>query len=103
MVQKISAMGEDTKYQIIFQDLIRRLMNTSESLEPKYKIEVVDEYCDKLVRCGYSKDQVSRILINGITGYGRKRKRMKQEGRKLKTRSKENRMKRFRDKLLKSS
>ena len=69
MVQKISAMGEDTKYQIIFQDLIRRLMNTSESLEPKYKIEVVDEYCDKLVRCGYSKDQVSRILINGITGY----------------------------------
>ena len=34
-------------------DFVRRLIYTSKQLEPKYKIEVVDEYCDKLVRCGY--------------------------------------------------
>ena len=40
-VQKRTAMGEDSKMQVLSNDLIRRLMNNSEELDQGAKVKIV--------------------------------------------------------------
>ena len=79
-----SAMGENIKSQILSQDLIRRLLNTSEDLSKEYREHVVDEYGKKILNSGYTREQAIRILVNGIKGYENKRRRRIKEGRRPK-------------------
>ena len=99
-VQKTSAMGENTKVQILSQDMIRRLLNTSESLGAGAKEKVVDDYSQKLMNSGYSREQTAKIVVNGIKGYESKRRRRIAEGRELRTTAAGSRVKRYREKLL---
>ena len=99
-VQKTSAMGENTKQQILSQDMIRRLRNTSESLGAGAKIAAVDQYTQKLINSGYSREQVARIIVNGIKGYEGMRRRRIKEGRKLRSTAAQSSVKRYRSKLL---
>ena len=48
-VQFKSAMNENTKIQIVSQDVVRRLLNTKEELGAKNRGEVVDRYAKKLL------------------------------------------------------
>ena len=102
-IHKKSAMGENMKNQILSQDLIRRLMNTSEDLDKEYREQVVDDYAKKILNSGYSRDQTIRILVNGIKGYENKRRRRIKEGRRLRTTARESRSRRYRKKLLAKS
>ena len=43
-VQRSTAMTEDTKIQVVSNDLLRRLMNTSDDLGEEEKMNVVTEY-----------------------------------------------------------
>ena len=63
VVQKSSAMDENSKMKILANDLTRRLLNTSESLGMNAKVKVVDMYSQKLTNSGYRVDQVRRIVI----------------------------------------
>ena len=47
-IQRRTAMGEDSKIQILSNDLIRRLKNSSEELGEGAKVEIVDNYTQKL-------------------------------------------------------
>ena len=76
-------MGEDSKAQIVSNDLVRRLMNTSEDLGKGAKIKVVEEYSQKLVNSRYRGDKLRRIVTNGIKEYENKRRRCLWEGLKL--------------------
>ena len=76
-------MGEDSKVQILSNDLIRRLMNNSEDLGAGAKREIVDSYAKKLRTSGWSVEQTRRIIVNGIKGYESKRRRCIEQGRRL--------------------
>ena len=71
-VQQRTAMDENNKMKTLSNELTRRLLNTSESLGDTVRIEVVDKYSQKLFNSGYRKEQIQRIVINGIKGYVRK-------------------------------
>ena len=73
-VQSKSAMNENTKIQILSQDMVRRLLNTKEELGAKNRGIVVDKYAKKLLLSGYSKEQTRRIIKNGIKGFEGKRR-----------------------------
>ena len=52
-IQMRSAMGQDSKIQVLSNDLVRRLKNNSEELGGGAKIEIVDNYTQKLLNSGY--------------------------------------------------
>ena len=101
-IQRMSAMGENSKQQILSQDLIRRLMNTSELLSKEYKEEVIDKYAEKIQNSGFSKEQTIRIIINP-RGYEGKRRRRSAKGLPLRSTAKKSRMMRYKKKLLSNS
>ena len=82
-VQQRSAMGEDSKMQILSNDLVRRLSNCSLDIEAEERRNIVDNYAQKLLNSGFSREQTRRILIGGIKGFGAKVKRCLKEGRSL--------------------
>ena len=104
VVQKSSAMDENSKMKILANDLTRRLLNTSESLGMDAKIKVVDHYSQKLINSGYGVEQVRRIVINGIKGYERRVQESRMEGgRRLHRTAGESSAGRMRKKLLGNS
>ena len=82
-IQRRTAMGEDSKIQILSIDLIRRLRNSSEDLGEGAKVEIVDNYAQELVNSGYRGEQLQKIVTNGIKGYENKVRRCKAQGAKL--------------------
>ena len=100
-LQKKTAMEENQKMKTLSNDLIRRLLNTSEYLEDGVRVKVIDDYSQKLFNSGFGTEQVRRIIINGISGYEKKLKESENiPGRKLHRTSKESSGKRQRKKLL---
>ena len=71
-VHQRSAMEENTKVQILANDVVRRLSNTQEELGSRLGTVVLTEYGQKLLNSGYQLDQVRSILVKGIKGYERK-------------------------------
>ena len=53
VIQKRSAMPENMRVATLNQEMIRRMLNTSERLEIKWRTDVVDDYAGKLVNSGY--------------------------------------------------
>ena len=101
VVQKSSAMDENSKMKILANDLTRRLLNTSESLGMNAKVKAVDMYSQKLTNSGYRVDQVRRIVINGIKGYEKRVQESRiKGGRRLHRTSGESSTGRTRRKLL---
>ena len=99
-IQRSSAMNENVKNQILSQDMIRRLMNTCENVGAETREQVVDQYAQKLINSGFSKEQTKRIVINGIRGFEGKRRRRAKEGRELRRTAAGSRCKRYREKLM---
>ena len=99
-VQKRTAIGEDSKQQIVSNDLVRRLQNNSEDLGAWSKRNIVDQYAQKLLNSGYGMDQVRKIICNGIKGYEGKRRKCIKNGWKLHRSSKDSLGARCRKKLL---
>ena len=95
-----SAMGESTKHQILSQEMIRRLMNTSEGLPEEQLQEITDNYAVKLHNSGYNLEQIRRIILAGIKGYGAKKARCEKEGRSLRRTAGESQGARYKSKLL---
>ena len=61
---KRSAMGEKSSPRIL--SLVRRIMNTCESLGEEEMRAVVDQYARKIMNSGYTKDQTIKIRISEI-------------------------------------
>ena len=79
VIRRESALSENQKIQILSQDLIRRMLNTKEDLAVEYKTRIIEDYSQKIINSGYSRDQVKRIILGGIKGYFgkiRRRRRM---------------------------
>ena len=69
---EISASPWNQKIATLSQEVVRRLLNTSEELKQEDKNNILNEFGRKMRRSGYIKIQISEILISGIQGYKRK-------------------------------
>ena len=99
-VQKRSAMEENSKQQVLANDLVRRLCNSMEQLGEEERRRIIDGYSQKLLNSGYNVEQVRKIIVNGIRGYEGRKKRCQYEGRRLHRTGKESQGARERKKLL---
>ena len=77
VVQKRSSLDENSKIQILSNDLVRRLGNTDVRQKKEVSAKVVDNFCKKLLTSGYTITQSRRIAINGIRGWEKKKKNCK--------------------------
>ena len=79
-----TAMSEDSKMRSLSNELIRRMLTTSERVCDATRMEIVDGYAQKLFNSGYKIDQVRRIILAGLKGYEKLLKESKKPGgRKL--------------------
>ena len=78
-----SAMGENPKHQTLSQEMIRRLLNCSEDLQDEQIQMITDNYASKLHNSGYNIEQIRKILLSGVKGYGAKKTRCSIEGKRL--------------------
>ena len=72
VIQKRSAMPENMRVATLNQEMIRRMLNTSERLEIKWRTDVVDDYAGKLINSGYDIEYTRKVIVGGLTGYERK-------------------------------
>ena len=77
MVQKRSALEENSKTQILANDLVRRLGNTDTRQANTVLGGVVDQFGVKVMTSGYTLMQARRIVISGLKGWERKLRRAK--------------------------
>ena len=71
VLHRRSAMPESTRRATLNQELIRRLINTSEQVEMTTRLEIIDRYAEKLLNSEYPLDQTRNIIIGGLKGYER--------------------------------
>ena len=71
VLHRRSAMPETTRRATLNQELIRRMVNTSEMVSNEKRVEIVDSYAEKLMNSEYPLDQTRNILIGGLKGYER--------------------------------
>ena len=82
VIQKRSAMSRNQKYQILSNDLIRRLSNisTGGESEVKEKIRIMNEYTEQLKSSGYNFRETAEIIKSGSWRMKRKVERRQKEG-----------------------
>ena len=100
MVQRRSAMEENSKMQILSNDMVRRLANTDPRQDKVEHCRVVDMFTQKLLTSGYSQEQARKIILSGIRGWERKKIRAKNEGRGVYRTSRQSAAGRTRKKVL---
>ena len=72
MMQKRSSLDENSKIQILSNDLERRLAHTDDRQDRRAVAEVVDSFGEKLLTSGYSLKQVRTIAMRcGSSGDGK--------------------------------
>ena len=92
-------MGENAKHQILSQEMVRRILNTSEGAPEGVLEEITDKYAEKLHNSGYKLEHIRRIILSGIKGYASKKERCEKEGRNLRRTAEESKGARMRTKL----
>ena len=89
MVQKRSALDENSKVKILANELMRRLSNTDSRQGSNVTKEVVNRFSQKLLTSGYAISQTRRITLSGVRGWEGKKRRLQEEGKRLFRTSKE--------------
>ena len=83
MVQRRSAMEENSKVQILANDMVRRLANTDPRQSKEEHCKVVDMFTQRLLTNGYIQDQARRIILSGLRGWERRKAWARNEGRRV--------------------
>ena len=81
VISKISALPKSTKMKCLTQEVFRRLHNTKESIMEEYKIDILDNYMQKLKSSQYTENERLLILKGGIKTYENLRK-LENEGKR---------------------
>ena len=82
-VMEKSALPENSKNATLAQELVRRMMNTSELLTQEERNEVIEKFIIRLKRSGYHEDQIRNIVMSGLKGYETKKEKAKLNDEKL--------------------
>ena len=68
MVQRTAALGESLKVSTLVQEVIRRMINTSEREPDEVRNEVLDRCCQKLCNSGHYLPSIRNIIVSGLLG-----------------------------------
>ena len=71
VLHKRSAIPEGVRRATLNQEMVRRMLNTSEDVEITKRVEIVDGYAQKLVNSEYSVEETRKVIIGGLKGYER--------------------------------
>ena len=71
VLHKRSAIPESTRRATLNQELIRRMVNTSEMVGMSMRLEIVDKYAKKLINSEYSVEYTRSAIVGGLKGYER--------------------------------
>ena len=75
--------ARSTLQQTLSQEMIRRLLNCSEDLPDEQIQRITDNYAAKLHNSGYNIEQIRKIILSGVKGFGAKKTRCFKDGRRL--------------------
>ena len=82
-IMEQSAMAIKSKITTLSQDLIRRMLNTGDSISQCERDKVVEQFITRLKVSGYSDKQVREIIESGLKGYESKKERAEKDDRPL--------------------
>ena len=74
-----SAMGKQSKISILSNELIRRLNTVSPEIKQEEILRIVEHYIMQLKISGYSRRDCREIVVCGLVGFMRKRKKRLEE------------------------
>ena len=94
-----SAMSEHQKISILSNELIRRMSNMSKDISQGERTTVADIFTKELKASGYTRHKAREIVVCGLLGLERKRKRREREGERFHRRAKTTIQKRTSKKL----
>ena len=82
-ILETSAMSYNSKRSSLAQEVVRRMLNTSEMVSQEERDTIVEKFILKLKRSGYSESQRKEIVLAGLKGYETKKKRAEVEQKDL--------------------
>ena len=62
-------MPENIKIATLNQEVNRRMINKSKDLDVAIRLEVLDDFAQKIVNSGYGLQQTKNIMLGGLKGY----------------------------------
>ena len=71
-ILETSASSYEQKKSSLSQEVVRRLETTSSETDISVRLDIIETFCEKMKRSGYSQRQVSDIVTAGIVGHVRK-------------------------------
>ena len=66
VLEKTSALSENTRVSSLSQEVVRVLLNGSEDLEDGKRIEHFKHLCTKMKTSGYSTPYIRKLMVKGI-------------------------------------
>ena len=69
VLQQRSAMPENMRTATLNQEVIRRMVQTSENLYVSTRLEVLDNFVRKVINSEYGRKQTRNIMVGGLMGY----------------------------------
>ena len=79
MVQRTAALGESLKVSTLVQEVIRRMINTSEREPDEVRNEVLDRCCQKLCNSGHYLPSIRNMMVSGLLEEAGQEKTPKQQ------------------------
>ena len=67
VIRQETAMDENSKSQILSNDMTRRTLTTGEMVNQKVRNRVMDGYSQMLANSGYSLEKSRTMIMNGLT------------------------------------
>ena len=81
VIMKKSAIGDNSRYNILSNELVRRLGNMSkEGTSHDEKEEVIENFTKQCKTSGYSRHETREGVVSGIKGWKRKHMRRERDG-----------------------
>ena len=72
MIHRNKALSENNKMATVNSEIVRRMLNVSEDLPVKERIEVLDRVAQKMSNSGYNLAESRKNMVGALTGYERK-------------------------------
>ena len=69
VLHKRSAIPEGVRRATLNQEMVRRMINTSEGVPIEKRLEIVDKYAQKMLNSEYSVEETRSVIIAGLKGY----------------------------------
>ena len=80
VIHRDSALSENSKMASLSQNVVRHMRNTSERLDIKERVRVVNKFGQRMANSGYTIQQAKRVIVSGLRGYEAARLRAAKSG-----------------------